>query len=109
MKPEVTAVPGPAWEPLPYEGCSGVEGKVLLTRDELRIAMLRFGAQATMHEHSTAFDVDVICLEGSGTTSVGGEETAISAGELARWPAGDLHLLWTEGSEMVTLMVEYRG
>lgn len=36
-------------------------------------------------------------------TSVNGEQSPIQAGERVRWPAGRMHRLWTEESEMVTL------
>lgn len=46
----VHAVPRPSWRPLPYKGCRNVEGKVLLIEDDLSVAMLRFGRDATkMH------------------------------------------------------------
>ena len=39
------------------------------------VAMLRFSAQATIHEHPGETDTIVICIDGSGFTSVG-DETA---------------------------------
>ena len=106
MAIEVANVPRSAWSPLPYDGCRGVDGKVLLTRSDLSIAMLRFEEDATIHEHPAARDTDVICLEGRGKTSVGAEQAEIQAGERVRWPANVNHRLWTEGVEMLTLMVE---
>ena len=107
MPPDVGAVPRPSWEPLPREGCQGVDVKVLLKLDHLVLAMLRFHPAGTIDEHSAPFDVDVICLEGLGMTSVGGEQAPLHAGERVRWPAHAPHRLWTEASEMVTLMVEH--
>jgi quercetin dioxygenase-like cupin family protein len=80
---------------------------VLLRGDDVMLAMLRLAPGATIHEHSAVIEIDVVCLEGSGMTSVDGEAAAIRAGECVRWPAGRQHRLWTEGSEMVTLMVEH--
>ncbi len=71
--------------------------------------MLRFRRHGTIHEHPAEHDVDVICLEGQGMTSVGSERAAIRAGERVRWPANVSHRLWTEGDEMVTLMIEHLG
>lgn len=107
MAIEVANVPRPAWSPLPYDGCRGVDGKVLLARGDLSIAMLRFEEEATIHEHPAARDTDVFCLEGRGKTSVGGEQAEIQAGQRVRWPANENHRLWTEGEEMLTLMIEH--
>ena len=107
MALKVTTIPRPSWTPLPYEGCFGVEGKVLLRLDRLSIAMLRFGTNGTIHEHAADIDIDVICLEGHGMTSIDGEQSPIQAGEQVRWPAKYQHRLWTEDHEMITLMVEH--
>lgn len=107
MTLEVLVVKRPSWSPLPYDGCVNVYAKSLLSLDHLGIAMLRFEPQGTIHEHPASFDVDVICLEGAGFTSVSGEQAAIQAGERVRWPAGEPHRLWTTDSKMITLMVEH--
>jgi quercetin dioxygenase-like cupin family protein len=93
---------------LPFEGCVNVDGKVLLALDHLSIAMLRFGLHATIPEHAASdVDIDVICLEGHGFTSLGSEIASLQAGERLNWPAGIPHRLWTEGTGMLTLMVEH--
>ena len=104
---EVLPVKRPSWTPLPFEGCVHVLAKSLLSLPHLSIAMLRFEPQGTVHEHPADIDIDVICLEGSGFTSIGSEQAAIKAGERVRWPAGQPHRLWTTNSEMITLMVEH--
>jgi quercetin dioxygenase-like cupin family protein len=74
--------------------------------------MLRFGPDAAIEEHADerGGTHEVICLEGSGFTSVGGEKAPIRAGQHVTWPPGVVHGLWTEGEEMVTLMVgRYSG
>ena len=53
------------------------------------------------------WEIDVVCLEGEGTTTVDGLAEPIHAGESIRWPAGTRHRLFTEDSTMVTLMVEH--
>jgi quercetin dioxygenase-like cupin family protein len=107
VRPEVQPVPRWAWGPLPREGCRGVVGRVLLSLSpDSFVAMLRFGPDATTDEHADDERVhEVICLEGSGYTSVGAAEGAIRAGERVTWPPGVMHRLWTEGEEMTTLMV----
>lgn len=107
MIPEVRSVPRADWSPAPHEGCHNVEGKALLRHPQVAIAMLRFGKNGTIHEHPAPFDIDVVCLEGRGKTSLDGDEAAISEGQWVRWPANMSHRLWTEDGEMVTLMVEH--
>ncbi|HEY8766032.1 MAG TPA: beta-ketoacyl synthase N-terminal-like domain-containing protein [Dehalococcoidia bacterium] len=50
-----------------------------LNRDGL-VAILRFAQRGKIDEHAVAWDIDVICLEGAGMTSVAGEAAPISAG-----------------------------
>jgi len=95
------------WGPLPYEGCRNVEGKVLLVRAGLVLALLRFGEHATIHEHPAPFPIDVFCLEGNGNVSLGGETSTIAAGQRVRWTPDLPHRLWTDASTMITLMVEH--
>ena len=107
MSLEVVGLERPSWKPLPQEGCINVEVKPLLKKNHLALAMLRFGKQATIHEHPADFEIEVICLEGAGYTSVNEEQAAIKAGERVCWPTGQPHCLWTTDSEMTTLMVEH--
>ena len=102
-----TPVPRPEWSPLPYEGCVGVEGKVLLRSPTLVLALLRFEPRGAIHEHEAPMDIDVVCLEGEGFVSVGKERFPFRSGESVRGPAGAMHRLWTEGAELTTLMVEH--
>jgi quercetin dioxygenase-like cupin family protein len=107
---DVAPVPRPAWSPLPGEGNVGVDGRVLVREaDGSFVAILRFARDATIHEHPGATDTLVVCIEGEGFTSVGGETAALHEGERAFWPAGIHHRLWTEGTTMKTLMVERPG
>ena len=106
MTVDIREWPRPDWEPVPYEGVVGVEGRVLIREDAFFLAQLRFGEHATIHEHPGPNDTIVVCLEGEGYTSVAGETSRLREGEQARWPKGVPHRLWTEGSTMTTLMVE---
>lgn len=106
MTVDIASVPRPEWSPLPFEGCVGVEGKVLVREPEFFIAMLRFGTNATIHEHPGPNDTIVVCIEGEGLTSVAEETAAIRAGQRVLWPKDVPHRLWTESSTMTTLMVE---
>jgi quercetin dioxygenase-like cupin family protein len=106
MTVDIRPIPRPGWDPLPYDGCVGVVGRVLVREDDLFVAELRFSESATIHEHPGERDTIVVCLDGEGFTSVAGEISPIREGEQARWPKGIPHRLWTEGSTMATLMVE---
>ena len=101
--------PRPEWSHLPRQGCENVEARVLLVKDGLVIANLRFAHNATIDRHDAPFDVDVICVSGSGFTSVGEDEFAISAGQTIRWPKHQDHCLWTTDDTMETIMVERHG
>jgi quercetin dioxygenase-like cupin family protein len=91
------------------EGFVNVEGKVFLDEPEIGLAMLRFGPDASIPEHAGPTDNWVVCIEGSGFTSVGGEKAAIRAGQKVFWPQGVQHQLWTTDSGMITLMVHPAG
>jgi quercetin dioxygenase-like cupin family protein len=107
MPPEILPIKRPDWTPLSQPGTEGVTHKALLRTQSLGLAMLKFEPGATIHEHPAPFEIDVICLEGAGFTSVSGEVAAVKAGERLRWPSEQPHRLWTENSELVTLMVEH--
>jgi quercetin dioxygenase-like cupin family protein len=104
----IEQMPRPDWQPILRAGTVGVTGRVALNRAGIVIANLKFAANATIDEHSAPHEVDVICLDGEGFVSVGGESFSIRAGERVVWPAGVNHCLWTQGVPMETLMVERR-
>lgn len=105
--------------PPPREsGHRGVDARVLFNEPagakepDFFVSMLRFGRNSAIQEHADARGGthEVICLEGSGFTSLDGEKAPIRAGERVTWPPGVVHGLWTENDEMVTLMVgRYSG
>ena len=105
--PEVRPVPRAEWSLLNAPGCRNVDGKVLVAETEVTVAMLRFSPDATIEEHEADHGTEVVCLEGNGFTSVDGLAAEIHTGESVHWPARRPHRLWTEGSLMVTLMVEH--
>jgi quercetin dioxygenase-like cupin family protein len=106
---DIRPIPRPGWDPLPFEGCAGVVGRVLVREETYFVAELRFSEHATIHEHPGDNDTVVVCLAGRGFTSVAGETSPLEEGQQARWPKGVPHRLWTEGSTMTTLMVEHVG
>jgi len=106
MTEEPQQVLQPDWAPVPRPGCVNVEGKVLLVREGVALAMLRFQPEATIDEHSAQHEFDVICLEGEGFISVEDRVNSFGAGQWMTWPPGRLHRLWTSNHGMITLMVE---
>lgn len=105
----IQAQPEPAWTPLPRPGVHGVEFRILLRAEGIFLANLRFSQSATIDRHSAPHEIDVICVSGSGFTSVGEDEYAIHAGQTIRWPANVDHCLWTTDDSMETIMVERYG
>ncbi len=106
MSVDIRPFPRPEWSPLPFEGCVGVEGKVLVNEGDFFFSLLRFAPNGTIHEHPGENDTYVACLEGEGWTSVGDERARIRAGQFVVWPRRVNHRLWTEESTMMTLMYE---
>ncbi len=106
MTVDIRPIPRPGWDPLPYEGCVGVVGRVLVREGDFFVAELRFSEHATIHEHPGENDTIVVCLEGEGYTSVAGDVSPLREGEQVRWPKDVSHRLWTESSTMTTLMIE---
>jgi quercetin dioxygenase-like cupin family protein len=101
---EIRPFPRSEWSPVP--SATGVESRALLHEESLFVVQLRFSEHATIPEHPSPNAIVALCLEGDGFTSVGGEAVPIRAGEQAHWPPNVRHRLWTEGSTMVTLMIE---
>lgn len=92
---------------MPRPGVEGVSGRVLVSRHDLVVAMLRFEPRATIDEHSAEQVIDVVCLEGGGFTSIDGHVAPLEAGQAVTWPPTLPHRLWIEGTPMLTLMVEH--
>ncbi|NKC00764.1 MAG: hypothetical protein GKR90_20025 [Pseudomonadales bacterium] len=104
--PKISNQPKPEWASLPRAGCLNVEFRVLLNRDGLTVANLRFAQNANIDEHDAPMDIDAICVSGSGFVSVAGEVSELSAGQTVHWPANEMHKLWTTDTTMETIMVE---
>jgi quercetin dioxygenase-like cupin family protein len=106
---EPVSSPRPEWSPVPRPGCVNVEGKVLLAREGLVLAMLKFDARATIDEHAAGHEIDVVCLDGEGYISIEDRVWSFGPGLTLTWPAGRVHRLWTAEAGMVTLMLERPG
>lgn len=104
--PLVENQPKPNWKRLPRPGCRSVYFRVLLDKDSIMIANLRFEKDATIDKHSAPYEIDVICISGGGYICVGDHDVEIRAGQTARWPADIDHCAWTTDEEMETIMVE---
>jgi quercetin dioxygenase-like cupin family protein len=69
--------------------------------------MLRLTEGAAIHLHAAPWDVDVVCMEGQGMTSLSGEVAELTPGRAVRWSANLEHGLWTEGDRMVVLIADH--
>ena len=105
----ITPQPRPDWSDLLRPGCRGVRFRVLLHREGLAVANLRFQPGATIDEHDAPYDIDVMCTSGAGYFSIDGDTFSLCAGQSAVWPRGKLHRLWTGDDEMETIMLERVG
>ena len=104
---EKTPFPKPDWHVLPKEGCKGVEARVCLVDKRSVVAMLRLGPQSHTDVHPAPYDIHVLCIEGSGFAMSGGEVKPIQSGESVLWPKGEEHNIYTQDSEMTTVMIEH--
>src|SRR5205807_6961977 len=98
LTPEITSFRRREWNPLPYEGCVGVDGKVVVHEDDLLVAMLRFGENATIHEHPGETETVVACIEGEGLTSVAGEKIGRASCRERVWRSG-VGVSWRRNTE----------
>ena len=105
MTVDIRPFPRPSWDPLPNS--TGIVGRVVVHEDDFFVAHLRFSEHAAIEPHPGPRDTIVVCLEGDGYTSVGGDTAPLREGQQVRWPRGVVHELWTEDSTMTTLMIEH--
>jgi quercetin dioxygenase-like cupin family protein len=85
-----------------------VQVRPLLRDESVAVALLRFEPGGAIDEHSADYEIDVICLEGTGFTKLGQDVAEISEGARVRWTRGVIHGLWTTDASMLTLMIEHR-
>jgi quercetin dioxygenase-like cupin family protein len=103
---DIRPFPRLGWDPLPNS--TGIVGRVLVREEGVFfVAQLRFSENAAITPHAGERDAIVVCIEGEGFTSVGDETSPLREGQQVRWPRGVVHGLWTEGSTLTTLMIEY--
>jgi hypothetical protein len=48
---DIRPFPRLGWDALPFDGCVGVVGRVLVREEDFFVAQLRFPEHATIHEH----------------------------------------------------------
>jgi hypothetical protein len=80
MSVDVRPFPRPDWSPLPFDGCVGVEGKLLVREADFFVAMLRFPEHATIHEHPGEADTIVVCIDGSASRPLAARPRACERG-----------------------------
>jgi len=88
-------------------GASGVSRVPLSETRGVRVATLYFEAKGEIGRREVPYPVLLIILEGSGTLRLGGEIREITAGDAIPLPANSMHMIWTTGTPMTALLVEY--
>ena len=73
----------------------------------VRIATLYFEAKGEIGRRELPYPVLLMVLEGSATLRLGGEIREIIAGDAVPLPANNMHMIWTTGTPMTALLVEY--
>lgn len=89
------------------EGSVGLTGGPIHADEHGLIAELVLGRHGRLASHSVPSPAWLIVIEGGGWVQVGEERARIAAGEAVLWPAGVVHGLWTEGSELRAFLVEF--
>jgi len=90
-------------------GCKNVEFCVLLSKHGLSVADRQFGQNANIDAHDAIWNIDVIWLSGLGFARIGSETYPFRSRQTVRWPKDTIHCLWTEATEMETLIIERHG
>lgn len=90
-------------------GSVGLTGGPIHADEHGLIAELVLARHGRLEPHSAPTTAWLLVIEGGGWVQVGQERARIAAGEAVCWPAGVVHGLWTEGSELRAFVVEFPG
>lgn len=90
-------------------GSVGLTGGPIHADEHGLIAELVLARHARLEPHSSPTTAWLLVIEGGGWVQVGRERARIAAGEAVCWPAGVVHGLWTEGSELRAFVIEFTG
>jgi quercetin dioxygenase-like cupin family protein len=93
--------------PLADGDTSGVRHVPFAEVGGVRVATLYFEAKAEIGRRELPCPVLLMVLEGGGTVRLGGEIREIVAGDAVPLPANNMHMIWTTGTPMTALLVEY--
>ena len=88
------------------------QGVPIVVDRPVGVFALFFDAHAHIHEHDAEHDILFVVIGGSGYVRVGGPAAAaerVHAGYAVLWPAGVLHVAWTDGEPMQALTIEMLG
>lgn len=84
---------------------NSVNGKILLSKNEVEVARLELGPHSSLPVHTTPVDVFFYVLQGEGEIEVGAEREAVSAGMLIESPKGVSHGLHNPGKGVFRVLV----
>ena len=90
-------------------GSTGLTGQPIQWDARGGISELVFSRGGRIEPHSNPNTTFFCVIEGGGWTSVGDEEIRIAAGEVAVWPAGEIHGAWTDHTTMRAIVIEFAG
>lgn len=73
------------------------------------ITELALGTRALITPHTSPNTAWFVVVSGGGFVQVGDERVRVGAGEAVVWPADVPHGVYTEGTELRALLVEFAG
>ncbi len=88
-------------------GSVGLTGGPIHADEHGVISELVLARHGRVELHAAPGPAWLLVIEGGGWVQVGDERARVAAGEAVLWPAGVLHGLWTEGSELRAFVVEF--
>lgn len=88
-------------------GASGISHVPFSETGGVRVTALFFEAKGEIGRRELPCPALLMVLEGSGTLRLGGEIREITAGDAVPLPANSMHMIWTTGTPMTALLVEY--
>jgi len=90
-------------------GSRNVAGQVIHADARGSVAELALGTHAVISPHTNPNTAYFVVVSGGGFVQVGEERIRVGAGEAVVWPADVPHGVYTEGTELRALVVEFAG
>jgi quercetin dioxygenase-like cupin family protein len=94
--------------PLETDGASGVKQVEISEAGGTRVSTLYFDPKGEIGRRELPYAILLMVLEGSSTIRLRGEIREVTAGDAVLLPANTMHMIWTTGTPMTALTIEYR-